>query len=427
MLDDDECVWNHPRVLTDDDSKGLDRPDPALGRLRLAMVVRLFSPRGGLELYTHKLVEQLLERGHYVTVICQENQSDLKHDGLKVEFFPKPEPNLSKAERQRHYFEATTEAVLRCGPFDLVHSQHHPVRQADVVTFHNHTVSRLNLVGMRWEAALNTFKTSFAAAYRARDLYDRHLATTALCRIFTSKTCASDFYKTYKLEDAPFVVSYPGATIESAILDQAPPLQTGSQTNPDTTFNFLFVGKGFRKKGLDVLYESCALLKSEGYDFRLLIAGLSEKPLDKLRKLKFGLRNHVQYLGFRKDMENVYARARAIVLPSRIEPFGMAPLQGMLFGLVPIVSKVAGVSELLTDEYDALILKNHLDAEELAGHMARLIGDPELTENMSERARITAKKITWDNAVDRTISGYKIALQSRVREQSTECLNHSKN
>jgi glycosyltransferase involved in cell wall biosynthesis len=405
-------------VQTTNDTKpsGASPIDPA--GLRVCMVSRLFSPAGGLELYCHKVVEGLLERGAHVTVVCEQNQSKLTHPNLKFHTFTAPAKKLSKAERLKRYLELTSNAVKEAGPFDIVHSQHHPVNPVDVATFHNHTVFRLSQVGKTWERLLNNAKVAFTGAYQARNEVDRHLSTTAKCLNFTSKTTRDDFYKTFALGSKPAVISYPGATLATHS-DAKAETHTDRNADADQTrkdgdvFTVLFVGKGFRKKGLDILLEAMKTLKSRGKSCRLLIAGLSKKPADAFRLSRLGLDKEVEYLGFRHDMENVYRQADAIVLPSRIEPFGMSPIQGMLRGLVPIVSAVSGVSEILTDNQDALILKNHLDPEELAGLIARLMNDRELTTRLSSAAMTTAKEITWEKAVESTLVAYGQAIGER--------------
>ena len=371
------------------------------------MVSRLFSPAGGLELYCHKLVEGLLDRGALVTVVCEKNQSKFTHPNLKFHLFQPPGKKASKADRLKYYLEVTSAAVRESGPFDIIHTQHHPVSPVDVATFHNHTVFRLSQVGKTWERLLNNGKVTFTGAYKARNQVDVQLSNAAKCLNFTSKTCRDDFYKTFSLGAKPSVVSYPGASLASEMDDNPSP-------KDDRPFTLLFVGKGFRKKGLDVLFDALKHLKSEGKTSRLLIAGLSKKPLDSLRLGRLGLQKEVEYLGFRHDMNNVYKQADAIVLPSRIEPFGMSPIQGMQRGLVPIVSSVSGVAEILSDGEDALILKNHLDHRELAGLIARLIDDRELVCRLSTAAMTTAKEITWEKAVESTLVAY-----AKVKEQKS--------
>ncbi len=88
---------------------------------------------------------------------------------------------------------------------------------------------------------------------------------------------------------------------------------------------------------------------------------MNKKFLDAWQLNAFDLSNHVQYLGFVKDMETLYRAGSIIALPSRIEPFGMAVLQAMSYALVPVVSKVAGVTELLQNDSDAIVIENHLE------------------------------------------------------------------
>ncbi|MBX9695712.1 MAG: glycosyltransferase family 4 protein, partial [Cyanobacteria bacterium] len=178
------------------------------------------------------------------------------------------------------------------------------------------------------------------------------------------------------------------------------------------TFTFLFVGKGYRKKGLDVLLRACKILKQEQRNFQLQVAGLKEKPIDSLRLSRLGLANTVHFLGFRKDMDSVYSNADAVILPSRVEPFGMAPVQAMSYGLAAIVSANCGVSELLRDQEDCLILDNHLSPEELASHMKSLMDDRTLLEKLSRNGRKTAAKASWNSTVEATINAYARILDS---------------
>ena len=53
-------------------------------KLHIALVLRLFSSQGGLELYALKLIEGLLKCGHKVTVICEIDESNLSHPNLVV-------------------------------------------------------------------------------------------------------------------------------------------------------------------------------------------------------------------------------------------------------------------------------------------------------------------------------------------------------
>lgn len=381
-------------------------------KLHIALVLRLFSSQGGLELYALKLIEGLLTSGHKVTVICEIDESNLSHANLVVHKFAGAKKGSNKWQKIEHYRQVASEAVDKFGPFDIVHSQHFPLNcaQLDAVTFHNHTAGRLSLVGYPFEKLLNNFKMANAKAYKLRHKYDLELCQKSLMRIFVARVMKDDFYNTYKIEQsAPFAIAPPGASL-------AQELQAAEErSDQGGPFTFLFVGKGMRKKGLDTLFKACSILKKRKIDFRLLIAGLKEKPLQKFDMISLGISSNVDFLGYQKDMARVFAKAKALVLPSKIEPFGMAPIQAMQYGLVPIVSQVCGVSEVLSDNNDALILQNHLSATELADLMAKLMGNTELYKKLSKQARRSAQTISWDKTVAATEEAYGRIIASKQK------------
>jgi len=375
--------------------------------------MRLFSSQGGLELYALKLIEGLLKNGHRMTIICEQDHSALAHPNLTILKFAPPKTTWRKWQKIEHYRRVASDMVAASGPFDLVHSQHFPLEKLDVITFHNHTASRLSSVGYAFERLVNNFKLTTVKAYKLRFRYDQELCQKAAMRIFVAEVLKDDFYNTYELpSSAAFAIAPPGASLAQLEDGSQPTVSAISTQGYDglgvsQAFTFLFVGKGFRKKGLDTLFAACKILKSRRCTYRLLIAGLKEKPLQRLQLAAQGISSAVTFLGYKKEMAPVYAQARVLVLPSKMEPFGMAPVQAMQYGLVPIVSQICGVAEVLEDGVDALILQNHLDARELADLMQKLIQNPDLCQKLSQQARISAGKITWEKTVAATEEAYR--------------------
>ncbi len=390
-------------------------------RYHIAFVMRLFSSQGGLELYALKLIEGLLARGHRITVICESDDSAISHENLTVHKFSSPKKGARKWQKIEHYHQVASDAVASYGPFDIVHSQHFPLKKTDAVTFHNHTASRLSFVGYPIERVVNNLKLATVRAYKLRYKYDRELCQVAAMRIFVAGVMKDDFYNTYNLAaDAPYAIANPGASLGASL--SASPSSTEDAKDEAVTlpnqsiFTFLFVGKGFRKKGLDTLFAACAILKARHSNFRLLIAGLKEKPLQRFQLTTQGISKEIVFLGYQKDMAAVYEQASAIILPSKMEPFGMAPIQAMQYGLVPIVSAVCGVAEVLKDNHDALILQDHLNAGELATLMQKLMDNNEFFKKLSAEATTSAKKITWEKTVEATEAAYERICKERNKE-----------
>ncbi|MBP7862478.1 glycosyltransferase family 4 protein [bacterium] len=383
---------------------------PLLIGKHIAMVVRQFSPHGGLELYTHKLVEGLLLSNLKVTVICEENKSEFKHHNLQILTYGEMErpgtDGLARDERFRYAFRNSKILLQRHkGEFDLIHSQHLPCPEPDVVTFHNHSVRRLSSVGETWEKLLNESKIALAKRYKARNTFDKYLMDNALCRVFVSQVMKEDYYQVFGADEKdPYVIAYPGASTNTDYSTITPV--------EESEFTFVFSGRGFRKKGLDILFRACQILKKQGQKFKLLVTGVRDRLELKIRAKWLGIEDQVEFLGFVTDIERIYARAKVLVLPSRVEPFGMVPVQAMQLGLVPIVSRACGVSEVLKHNEDSLILEDHLDPSELASLMRTLMFDDQMRINLSNNARLAVKNINWQHTLEATLEAYEKALST---------------
>ena len=73
----------------------------------------------------------------------------------------------------------------------------------------------------------------------------------------------------------------------------------------------------------------------------------------------------------------------------------------MACGLPVIVSAACGVSEIITDGSDGLVLADSTDADTLAAMIHRLYSDKEFRAGLGKKAAETAQQYTWDrNAHD---------------------------
>jgi glycosyltransferase involved in cell wall biosynthesis len=94
------------------------------------------------------------------------------------------------------------------------------------------------------------------------------------------------------------------------------------------------------------------------------------------------------------EVERMYAASDLYVMPSVSEPFGIAPLEAMLYDVPVIISRQSGVSEVL---HHALTV-DFWDVDELAGKICAALTYDALTREMVERSREELKAMTWDRA-----------------------------
>lgn len=98
------------------------------------------------------------------------------------------------------------------------------------------------------------------------------------------------------------------------------------------------------------------------------------------------LRDRLHYLGFRDDVEAVYAAADVFVCPSAFESYGLANLEAMACALPVVSTRRGGPSETIINGVTGYLVDPE-DAEALAAPVLRLIADEGLRKRMGDAGR----------------------------------------
>lgn len=136
-----------------------------------------------------------------------------------------------------------------------------------------------------------------------------------------------------------------------------------------------------------------------------------------------GLAARVRWLGATPDPHAHVAGALAFVLPSAVEAFGLAALEAMALGVVPVVSAVGGLPELVTDGVDGYLIPEKSavpsgvaeagpDFTRFVSRLRALCVDVVARERMS---RVARERATVDYTPDRIMGEYE-AVYRRARE-----------
>ena len=123
---------------------------------------------------------------------------------------------------------------------------------------------------------------------------------------------------------------------------------------------------------------------------KLLLAGDGpERAAAELLAHKRGVHEHTVFLGKQDNVEEILGIADLLLMPSEMESFGLAALEGMACEVPPIASRVGGVPELVTHGVDGFLAEPG-DVATMAGDAIRLLENPSLYEQVSKAARQTA-------------------------------------
>jgi len=170
-----------------------------------------------------------------------------------------------------------------------------------------------------------------------------------------------------------------------------------------TARSLLFVGRLVEKKGIHVLLSAVGRLKEEFPDVHLLVCGTGPlRPVleDQVRRL--GLGSNVEFKGFvKEEAKRELLRAKPLVVVPSIESEGgdfeglpVAVLEGLAAGCLVVASRAGGVTDVLRDGENGLLVESG-DVDGLAAAIRRGLRDDSLAIGLGRRAQADAAAFDW--------------------------------
>ena len=178
---------------------------------------------------------------------------------------------------------------------------------------------------------------------------------------------------------------------------------------------FLSVGRITEDKGADVAIEALALLREEGLDARLVIAGDGpHRPNLERRVAKHGLGDRTEFRGWvaPADIFRTIKQATAILATARTEEaFGLVALEAAWMARPVIATDVGGLPEVVEHRRTGLLVPPG-DPEALARAMAELVRTEGLVERLGRNGRARAET-SFD--FERLVTAYEDAYEAARR------------
>lgn len=176
----------------------------------------------------------------------------------------------------------------------------------------------------------------------------------------------------------------------------------------------LFVGLQFHRKGGDLLVESFRRLRERLPSARLLLAGVPLGTVEVPGVTCLGELDKNTPSGA-MALANAYASADVFALPTRFEPFGIAYVEAMHFGLPCIGPDAWAVPEIIDDGKTGFTVPPE-DADALTHRLWRVLSDPELARRMGQAGRTRARSLfTWPHVIARMDEVMTAVVRTRGR------------
>jgi glycosyltransferase involved in cell wall biosynthesis len=188
-----------------------------------------------------------------------------------------------------------------------------------------------------------------------------------------------------------------------ANMDRIPTRESLRQGSKDGRCRLLFVGREWSRKGGQIAYDTLIALRSRGIDAELTVVGCTpDTPLahPALHVIHYVDKNRSEQMSF---LSELYLNADFFLLPTRAECAGVVFSEASAYGLPVVSTDTGGVSTIVAEGINGLLLPIEAGASAYADAIARLWNDQEKYQTMRRTSRDRYEALlnwsTWGNKV----------------------------
>jgi D-inositol-3-phosphate glycosyltransferase len=409
-------------------------PIAQLGRTRDA---------GGMNVYIRELSRELGRDGIYVDIFTRRSQPDtpgvqqLSERVRLVTITAGPAEPLPPSALHPYLSEFTCRvarfAARNEHPYDMVHSHYWlsaaaaaPLARAwdvpQVTMFH--TVERLK--GQQQGVSLEATSAAKDHAAAVRIESEGRLATSADCVIVSTEMEGEQLRRLYGLAPSHTRVIPCGVDL-AAFTPVTPERRAEARRALDLgeTPTLLFVGRLDPIKGIDLLLESVALLRTPA---QLLVVGgdpNGDPEVERLRAraAELGIAARVRFPGAvpQRELPAYYHAADAVVVSSRYESFGLVAVEALACGAPVVAAAAGGLPSIVRDGENGLLVRWRCP-QAFAEQIDLLLSDDALRERLQANARHSVERFDWQRIGDRVRDLYQdLAAETSSRAVACSC------
>lgn len=372
--------------------------------MRLAFIKKRFSMYGGAERYLQTIIGYLKKSGHEIHIFANK-WSEEEEEGItfhKVNILPRLffsiitfNANVKKAVKKNEKldcvisFERTTcQDIYRAG--EGCHAEWLETR------------SKVESSYKRFSFKINPLHIYLL------NLEKKIFNNTPLI-IANSRMVKDQIIKHYAVPEEKIIIIYNGVDLSRFTTENKGRRRENIRKSLNISNHskvLLFVGSGFKRKGLKTLLYSFPLIKDE--DIKLLVIGKGDRKMYTKLAERHDVSDKIIFLKPQREIEKFYAAADIFILPTLYDPFSNAALEAMAAGLPVITTKNNGVAELIENGHEGFVLDNLFDTEELADKIHLTLRNLKV---MGEKAGEKAEKFPIEKAAQEFTDIIKILTE----------------
>ena len=315
-------------------------------------------------------------------------------------------------------------AIYRAHPVDLLHTQNTGCEEAPIAA----RMARIpKILGtFHVDSSYDLKLERNGIAHRSLEVISNRCLHRAIA---VSNATGEDWIRRTGISRSR-VVTIPNGVDENAFIRRTSPAEARARflLPPDRMY-VGGVGRLEPAKGFGTLIEAVSILAPEFPDLSLVLAGdgpLRQQLEEQARAL--GVTERVFFLGFQREVREVYEALDIFCLPSLCEAMPYALLEAMAMCLPTVASAVGGVPEAIDDGTTGFVVPPR-DPKALANVLSELLNNEHLRARMGQAGRRrVVDHFNQAESVRRTIDLYRTMLREigeNGRSRSTASLRAS--
>lgn len=176
-------------------------------------------------------------------------------------------------------------------------------------------------------------------------------------------------------------------------------------------FILLYIAEFIPRKNHIFLLEAMPKLIKEIPNIKLIFAGkgvLLDKMKEKAKSI--GVKKHVDFLGFRTDVELLASISDIGISSSKHEGLGLGLAEQMLCSVPIVASLDRGHKEMIINEYNGYLFEQE-NSEEYINYILKIYKDLNLRKEFGKNAFIKAQEFLIENSLASMVEIYKKYLK----------------
>jgi UDP-glucose:(heptosyl)LPS alpha-1,3-glucosyltransferase len=365
--------------------------------MKIALIRRRYTPHGGAEKYVDRLAQKLLALGHEVHLF---GAGWPRRPGLVLHPLPLYRgPGLSKLL----LFNRKVEKAVDRKAFEVIQSFEKTACQ-DIYR----AGEGCHREWLRQRKKYESFSEKMGAA-----INPFHWLTLALERRLFERSDTRFFIANSQRGRQEILTHYRTApekikVIYNAVENPFEPAAPAGTARVGEEKTLLFVGSGFRRKGLYFLLRALPAVLKE-VQVRLIVVGEGNQGKAARLAARLGVGRQISFVGPVKDPGPYYQEADVFVLPSLYEPFSNACLEAMSRGLPVVTTEMNGASEALLSGENGVVVPDPADLKGLALAVIRALRLNREAVGPIHRQMLV--RHTWEKHIEDLLNLYRQVIE----------------